>query len=171
MKKKMSVNETVREALAIALLKLMKTEEISKISVSDIVRVAGVGRSSFYRNFASKEELVCSYIVDLYRERFDSKEIPTQKDGKTEAFLTPRFNFIKEHRDIFKALHEHNLLYYFFIKIESDIIPILCGQEFVSPYHRAMLSGSCAGIIRMWIERDFAESVEDMVRLFALPIK
>ena len=51
MKEVMSVNETVREALAIALLKLMKSQEFAKITVSDIVRVAGVGRSSFYRNF------------------------------------------------------------------------------------------------------------------------
>lgn len=172
MKKKMSVNETVREALAIALLKLMKNEEFSKISVSDIVRVAGVGRSSFYRNFSSKEDLVCSYIVDLYHERFESMEIPVrmQHEGKIEDFLTPRFTFIKDHGDIFKTLHDQNMLYNFFISIEDDIIPILCGHEAESPYIRALFSGSCAGVTRQWIERDFAESVEDLVKLFASPL-
>jgi hypothetical protein len=35
----------------------------------------------------------------------------------------------------------------------------------------AMFSGSCAGIIRHWIERNFAESEEEMVKLFADPPK
>lgn len=169
MKEVMSVNETVREALAIALLKLMKSQEFAKIAVSDIVRVAGVGRSSFYRNFDSKEDLICSYITDLYRERFESSEIPVRLygSGNIEEFLTPRFNFIKEHEDIFKTLHRQNMLYNFFIMIENDIVPILCGHNAESPYIRAMFSGSCAGVARLWIEHDFAESVEEMVNLFA----
>lgn len=173
MKKEMSVNETVREALAIALLKLMKTQDFSRITVSDIVKVAGVGRSSFYRNFSSKEELVCSYIINLYRERFESAAIPVRINGEnyTEQFLKPRFVFIKEHGDIFKTLHKQNMLYNFFISTENDIVTMLCGHNSDSPYIRAMFSGSCAGVTRQWIERDFAESVDDMVKLFSSPIK
>ncbi len=172
MKEKMSVNETVREALAIALLQLMKKKELSEISISEIVKVAGVGRSSFYRNFNSKEQLLCSYIVDLYHEYFREKNVPLQMTdaGQVESFLIPRFNFIKEHRDIFKALYKNGMLYYFFGSIENELILLLCGQTGdTSSYYRAMFSGSCAGIIRHWIERDFAESVEDMVKLFANP--
>lgn len=168
----MSVNETVREALAIALLQLMKNKELSEISISEIVKVAGVGRSSFYRNFDSKEQLLCSYIIDLYHDYFLEKNVPLQMAdaGQVEAFLLPRFNFIKEHRDIFKALHKNGMLYYLFERLEDELILLLCGQtEETSSYYRAMFSGSCAGIIRHWIERDFAESIEEMVRLFANP--
>jgi hypothetical protein len=59
------------------------------------------------------------------------------------------------------------MLYNFFIMIENDIVPILCGHNAESPYIRAMFSGSCAGVARLWIEHDFAESVEEMVNLFA----
>lgn len=174
MKEKMSVNETVRESLAIALLQLMKNKELSEISISEIVKVAGVGRSSFYRNFESKEHLLSSYIIDLYREYFREKNVPLQISdaNEVEAFLTPRFNFIKEHREIFKALHKNGMLYYLFSELEDDLILLLCGQsKETSSYYRAMFSGSCAGIIRHWIERDFRESVEDMVKLFANPPK
>ena len=51
MKEKMTVNETVREALAVALLKLMRTKPLEDITISELVNVAGVGRNSFYRNF------------------------------------------------------------------------------------------------------------------------
>ncbi len=174
MKEKMSVNETVREALAIALLQLMKNKELSEISISEIVKVAGVGRSSFYRNFESKEHLLSSYIIDLYREYFREKNVPLQISdaNEVEVFLTPRFNFIKEHREIFKALYKNGMLYYLFNRLEDDLILLLCGQsEETSSYYRAMFSGSCAGIIRHWIEQDFHESIEDMVKLFANPPK
>ena len=172
MKEKMSVNETVRESLASALLQIMKSKELSSISVSEIARVAGVGRSSFYRNFSSKEELLCSYVVDLYREFFERQAVPHRVSHaeQTERFLLPRFRFIKDHREIFKIMHRHGLLYYFFNTLESDLILLLCGQKGdISTYYRAMFSGSCAGIVRHWIERDFAESEEELVKLFSSP--
>lgn len=174
MKKEMSVNETVRESLAIALLHLMKKKDFSKITVSELVKLAGVGRSSFYRNFDSKEELLFSYVTDLYREFFKQEKVPlcASEADRMESFLLPRFCFIKKHREIFKALHDHGMLYEFFNKIEKDLIIILCGQhESTNIYYRAMFSGSCAGIVRCWIKGGFAESEETMVKLFANPPK
>ncbi len=172
MKKMMSMNDTVREALAIALIQLMKTKSISEITISEIVKVAGVGRSSFYRNFHNKEDLLCSYIIDLYNDYFDNDNIPLSMNAQTdmEAFLLPRFQFIKEHREIFHVLYDHNLLYYFFSQTENGLILLLCGQsEEISSYYRAMFSGSCAAVVRHWIERDFADDEKDMVKLFANP--
>lgn len=174
MNKKMTLNDTIRESLAIALIQLMKTESISEITISEIVKVAGVGRSSFYRNFKNKEDLLCSYIIDLYNEYFDKKNVPLSMDKQTDMneFLLPRFKFIKENRDIFRVLYDHNLLYYFFNQTENGLILVLCGQsENISSYYRAMFSGSCAGIVRHWIERDFADSEEDMVKLFMNPFQ
>ena len=41
-----------------ALLKLMQTNRLSDISISQICDEAGVGRASFYRNFQSKEDVI-----------------------------------------------------------------------------------------------------------------
>ena len=43
---KMTYNQTVKEAIAIALVQLMKSKNFEDISVSEIVKIAGVGRSS-----------------------------------------------------------------------------------------------------------------------------
>lgn len=172
MKEKMTVNETVREALAVALLKLMKTKSLEDITISELVNVAGVGRNSFYRNFESKEQMLCGYIIGLYEEYFKEKQVPLVMgdSGRVEEFLLPRFRFIKEHKDIFRVLHKRGLLYYFFQATESDLIAKLCGQaDNTSSYFTAMFSGACAGIIRHWIDRDFAEGEEKMVKLFSNP--
>lgn len=173
MKKKLTLNETVREALAIALIQLMERKEFSQITISEIVKVAGVGRSSFYRNFSSKEELLCNYIIALYHDYFDSENVPERvsEDLDTESFLLPRFGFIKKHKNIFKALYDNGMLYYFFAQTEDDLILLLCGQrDNASPYHRAMFSGACAGVVRKWIENGFEESAEEMIGYFVTPM-
>ena len=170
MNSKMTLNETVREALGIALIQIMDSKSFSDITIQEIATVAGVSRSSFYRNFSTKEDLLHSYITSIYRTFFSSSEfvrcltVPTQ----VRNFLEPRFRFIKEHSHIYRALHRNNLLYPFFQQAEDDLLLLLCGQdESLSTYHRAMISGSCAGVIQCWIERDFQEDPEAMAMCFS----
>lgn len=166
---KMTYNQTVKEAIAIALVQLMKSKNFEDISVSEIVKIAGVGRSSFYRNFESKKDVLSYYIHNLYNNFFKDSTIMSHmpKENNVHAFLLPRFKFIKQHRDFFTVLRNHDLLYYIFEQTETGLILQLTGlQNNLSQYYRAMFSGSCAGIIRMWIDNNFAQSEEEMVEIF-----
>ena len=58
-------NAYVIEHITDALLKLLKEKPIQEISISEIVDTAGVGRTSFYRNYETKEDVVKKYIADL----------------------------------------------------------------------------------------------------------
>ena len=51
-------NQITRESIETALLFLMEKKELSKISVSELVKKAGVSRNAFYRNYKSKEEIL-----------------------------------------------------------------------------------------------------------------
>ena len=51
-------NRITRESICTALLELLKTNEFKKISISELVRKAGVSRQSFYRNYKTKEDIV-----------------------------------------------------------------------------------------------------------------
>ena len=61
-------NTYVRKQITHALLKLMETQMFAEIKITDIVRVAMVGRASFYRNFASKEEVLKQYLMEILKE-------------------------------------------------------------------------------------------------------
>ena len=172
MKNKTTMNDTVREALGIALLQLMEAKPFHHITISEIAAVAGVSRNSFYRNFSDKEHLLSDYITTLYRSFFQVTALPCFLNDAIQMrdFLVPRFRFVKEHRNIYKVLHQQGLLYSFFQQTEKDLILLFCGQdETLPPYYRAMLSGACAGIVRAWIESDFHESEETMALLFSEP--
>ena len=170
MEKTYTFNETVREAIALALIQLMKTKPFLQISISEIAKVAGVSRSSIYRNFNGKEQILISYIHNLYNNYFLTEDIlhyfPEQKD--IQRFLFPRFRFIKQNRDFFTVLRKNNLLYYIFEQMEPELILLLNGQDSThSPYYISMFSGSYAAIISRWIDNDFRESEDEMVEIFS----
>ena len=162
-KQDITYNDTVKEALAIALLKLMEHKNLMQISISEIVNKAGVSRSSFYRNFNSKEEILIDYIEKRYRHYFNSLTI-SSKDIK--IFLYHRLHFIKQNKTFFICLRKNNLLNYLFEEMDPDLASYLSGEQiFASPYHRAMFTSCSAGIIRQWIDNNFKESEEELLAL------
>ncbi len=170
MKNKLTLNETVREALGIALFQIMATKPFSDITIREIAVTAGVSRTSFYRNFSTKEDLLIDFITSLYRSFFKTSAVPICLTDLEQVrdFLEPRFRFVKEHSDIYRALHRNDLLYHFYRQTEDNLILLLCGQDRpLSPYHRAMLSGACAGIVRCWMESDFRDDEATMAAFFA----
>ena len=56
-------NQLTRECLQLALIHLMAEQPYEKITVSEIVRRAGVSRTAFYRNYTDKEDF--SKVVTL----------------------------------------------------------------------------------------------------------
>ena len=169
MKDSLTLNETVRESIALALLALMEEKPFAAISVSEIVRAAGVARSSFYRNFDGKEHVLRSYLRDLYRAYFAEERVPESAQADDADYLLPRFRFVRRHAGLFTLLHRHGLLYYIFEQMEPELIGMLCARDTALPrYVLAMSAGACAGVIRMWIENDFAESEEELTALFRM---
>lgn len=173
-KNRATLNETVREAMGIALLQLMENNPIQTITISEIATVAGVSRSSFYRNYESKEALLQDYITMLYRIEFPKGQQvpPSPRSEDMLEYLLPRFRFVKEHSSIYRILHRQNMLELFFQQREASLVRLLYGEEYqMSPYHRAMISGACAGLVRCWVENDFRESEETVAALFADPFR
>lgn len=51
-------NQLTKESIETALLFLMEKKDLQQISISELVRKAGVSRNAFYRNYKSKEEIL-----------------------------------------------------------------------------------------------------------------
>jgi len=157
-------NQSVKEALALALFRLLETKTITQISVSEIIKLAGVSRSSFYRNFDTKEQILSDYIQYCYREYFKKHPVISLNDNNHfRLFLTYRFRFIFEHRHFFIILRKHNLLYYLFETFDPELSSMLSGSHFRTKYDKIFFSSCSAGIIQQWIDNGFKESVEEMV--------
>lgn len=137
-KKEITYNDTVKEAITLALLQLNKKKDFHQISISEIVKLAGVSRSSFYRNFETKEQVLVLYIQEKYKESFAKELLALANDEPIDVqhFLLKRLRFIRENSDYFTLLRKSNLLEYVFANIDSGLSHFLSGNVTLhSPYY------------------------------------
>ena len=69
MDKRKEANRRVKESITSTLLHLLEKKSISEISITEIITGSGVARASFYRNYASKEDVIIT-LIDNVLESF-----------------------------------------------------------------------------------------------------
>lgn len=74
MNKKQEANAFVKECITTAFLQMLIEQPFEKISVSELVKKAGVGRVSLYRNFESKEEVPRKHLKTILEKWAASHE-------------------------------------------------------------------------------------------------
>lgn len=62
------VSEDLKECLADALLQLIVSKPMEKITIDELAEKAGVGRVTYFRAFHSKQEVLTFKIVRLWNE-------------------------------------------------------------------------------------------------------
>lgn len=65
MDKRKEENLRVKRDITNTLFALMQRKSLAEITVSELVRGAGVARASFYRNYASKEDVLVTLVRDV----------------------------------------------------------------------------------------------------------
>ena len=160
-----TLNESVKEAIEIALMRLLQEKDINKITVTELTDFAGVGRSSFYRNFESIENVAVGYVNRIYREYF--KEKPANPNSYKKSaflpFLKERYVFIEQHKDIFSVLHRNGILNSVLMKMDSKIKKqFLIADVDESRYFSAMIMSFSAGVIDEWVSGGMKESPEEL---------
>ena len=165
-KEKISLNESVKEAITIALLKLMEKRPLDKIQVKDIAALAGVSRSSFYRNFESKEDVLVKYFNEIYNRKFSEEAEKNFVIVTEKEFFINRFKFVKNNQTFFKLLDKNNLVEYVFKRVDEKnldkLFLISWENENEKGYLKAGAAGKCSGILVHWIKRNFKETEEEL---------
>lgn len=154
-------NTYVRKQITHALLKLMETQMFAEIKITDIVRVAMVGRASFYRNFASKEEVLKQYLMEILKE----SEIRFKNEKMENAdWVENLFSHYKYYSEVYYLLYRSNLSH-----LILDNIKVVYGpkieQDNLQAYVNSWLAYGLFGWINEWIARGMKESPKEMSRL------
>ena len=168
MENELNLNECVKESITIALLNLMRKKAFSEIRITEIVNQAGVGRTSFYRNFESKEDVLKKYINELYSDYFLTHKVPGKMSTTVEKrdYMISRFRFVKQNSEFFVLLNKNNLLYEVFESIEKSMLEKIATIDIENVYSSAFMSSACVGVIKEWINRKFKETEEELADIF-----
>ena len=146
-----------------ALLKLLGEKPIEKISISELCETAGIGRASFYRNFDSKEDILRTYILRIFREW--TKEADEKENMPLGELLNLMFTHFETYRDFYELLNRRNL-----ICLLKDVVIGFCGPKpehsKVEAYSRAYAAYALYGWIEVWFQRGMKETAEEISEMF-----
>ncbi|ADL49963.1 TetR/AcrR family transcriptional regulator [Clostridium cellulovorans] len=151
-------NIFVCECLQAALLRLLKTKPLENISILELVKIAGVSRNSFYRNYNNLEEIIGEYLMKESQKWWDSYS--KSEDKNLTKCLFEHFITLK---DIISALyqsnHSHLMMQHIF---QCTISGKSCSAQ--ESYQRAIIAGSTWGLFDEWVKRGMKDSPEEMSR-------
>ena len=153
-------NAYVLEHITEALLDLLAVKPLDEISISELCENAGVGRASFYRNFANKEAILKACIDQRFQEWTG-----IYGGNSLSELIGAMFSHFEQHRSFYELLSKRGLLY-----LLKDVIVGICGPRpehtKKEAYATAFVAYSLYGWIEVWFQRGMRETAEEMAALF-----
>ncbi|MGT2803013.1 TetR/AcrR family transcriptional regulator [Streptococcus henryi] len=154
-----------RESIETALLFFMETKQLSQITISELVKKAGVSRNAFYRNYHSKEDILEDMLKQTVRrvgrglKQFDLKTQTYQawlyllKEARKEAHVLALI--FKNHcEELLNRVVTKRITAYQRYK-----------QKHVITYSNAFWSSGIISILRNWVADNMRISEEDLAAL------
>lgn len=146
-----------------AFIELLQTREIKDITVSDIIKMTGLNRSTFYANYIDIYDLADKArktLEDEFSNLFADYDYFTERSGALKMFTHIRDNQLF-YRTYFKLCYDDKHL----IAIYD---PERAKQEQIDSnikYHIEFFRNGLNAIIKMWLADGCRESPEEMAEV------
>lgn len=163
----LTATDRTKEYIIQALFALMKTMPFEAITVTDITKKAGVGRATYYRHFADKEEVIRYYFEQEVRGFMPAiAAAPAKKDDFYEVIFKV-FSGMKEKRgalDVIMRTH----LEHVYLDFLNEAMIATCRERWasVSDYAAYYMAGCLFNVSLAWVRGGCAESVKSMADMY-----
>ena len=154
----------LKECMADALIRQMQIKDFSKITINEIAEIAGVNRSTWFRNFNTKEEALTFKLVQLWNRYATEHNLVARQDYRLNN-AKDFFAFNYEIRELLHIISDAGLS----ASIYQAFYELMMSQYGNTPaecYEARFYSYGIFGFLTEWIKRNFQESAEEMTALF-----
>ncbi len=162
-----------------ALLALLREKPYQKISVTEIARRAGLARPTFYAHFETKDDLLMSYVDDVFEQLFsDWSGRPRQtvaSNAAADIQVSIRlFKTWQNNAEVLRLVRTADVdnlilvrLKVYYHKIYNDIIApeILQRNPALAGYFTDFVAGTTFMLLTRWMDEKMRHSPEAMGRL------
>jgi AcrR family transcriptional regulator len=163
-------NVIARESIFTALMILMGKKKFNEISISELTKKAGVSRMAYYRNYKMKEDIIVSYLDELFEEFVT--EITNYKNKDKYQIGCLYFSYFRRHGDLIKNLIHSNLTYLIlerydryvdvlFRNASDDNKLLLEDDKYIIGY----TAGGLYKVLIEWVKSGMKESDEEMAKI------
>lgn len=161
------VRQPVSEEIIRAFMKLMAEKPFLDITVTDVVKKAGVARASFYRNFSSTSEILDTVLNKMVSE-FKENALPvlgSQDERKWRDFLFRYIYFSSDRhrRLILSSTANISLLLYRTADVVHELSKSFPSEDTTQKYRISSRMGVINNVILHWIDSGKKESPEEIV--------
>ena len=157
-----------RELICRAMCGLMAELPFDEITVTRICQEAQVGRKTFYRHFEEKKDVVM-LMIDHLREEY-GKELEHISPEEAAGY---HFRFLSERMAFLLLLHQAGLIPLLterFSELLPRVMPRWSEDARENAYRTAAVVAGTEAVIRLWAERGFRETHEELAGLHAFAL-
>lgn len=152
-------NAYVMEHLTEAMLTLLAEKPISDITISELCDLAEVGRTSFYRNFDTKEAILKAYLARLFQAWQEEWKKETACPFSRVIHLL--FSHLEANLDVYRLIYDRGL-----IGLVKDLFLDAFGfdpaQDVIPAYSSAYVAFLLYGWVEVWFRRGMKETAAEL---------
>ena len=165
MRRKNTTHEMMMGYMAGALLELMLEKDYTKISIGEIAKKAGVDRSSYYRHFKSKEDIISFFFDMVLKESLDGYTNLSSIDFTLyiHSIYTAFFNYRKE----ILLIHYANLSFLLLDVLSKRFQFSELAKDFPlsKQYELSYIIGGIYNNLIFWMSRDMKETPDELMEI------
>ena len=167
MDKRREANLRVKQSITKALFQLMHQKRFSDITITELIRTAGVARVSFYRNYDSKEDVLLTLIEDIL-EQFRSTIDCNEANYYTYDNIHRSFEYFKRYGDFVLDLYQFgygSILLEKLNQFHEEVAGTMPNSS-VEKYKLYMYMGAFFNTAVRWLQNGAKECEEDITDMF-----
>lgn len=162
MRKKSITSEMMESYIADSLLILMKNKNFQSITIGEIVEKAGVNRSTYYRHFYKKEDIILYFLDNLAKTSLEREK--AQKLDLERHFIEMYEHYYR-HKEQMLTIYKSGLS-----SLLLDVLKKHLGEDehktkqVSVQYDIAFYIGGIFNQFLLWFSRDMIDSPETMAK-------
>jgi len=163
-----------KEKIKQAFIVLLETEGFQKMTISSLVKQAGINRGTFYLNYLDKDDLAQQLVNDFFT---DIAAILKQDNGDRNDWFSPAaisqiIEYVQNNFAFAHALLNSDLK-----GQVKELLSQILAQAFLhqhanlqqpkikQPYASEIVFGGIASLFTLWIQRDMQESPAALLQI------
>lgn len=146
----------MKNYIAQSLLILMERKSLNDISIGEITDKAGVNRTTYYRHFVSKEQIIKYYYTGILSEYLDTLD---RSDGTSlEHYLLGLFTHLKKYEKHLLLIYRNGLSFLILDAMNELFLQKQPHHSFDTEFATFYHTGGIYGTFLLWFSHGMGES-------------
>ena len=162
-------NELTRECIDTAMMYLLSEKPYESISISELTKRAGVSRTAFYRNYATKDDVlkeIGKSVIESLSAQLSKVKYADDVHGALVGFFTK----IKEQHAYVELMVKANVSMNLLFPSSHVLENVVRTTSQKDHYHLIAVDSALNGLVREWIANGYDLSPEELANVLELGV-